>query len=443
MVRKMRGLVHYLSGLAASTFFIELMRDVQMGCLFPLLPAAAAYLPDFFDFKFWKFLEKWDYNIDPAPLDPEENKVPIKRKINELSAEKRYQLCMISGRAYKVKNGGDKLEFELDDGTGKIKVKALGDDVNILLSAIGREIREDEEVSITGYLDFEGEEKVFIVSDAPHPMFIAQRVADAIDAAYERGEVRVKLQTIRYTGDIYRRYIVDLDSDAQTVRVAIGPYVTVGSNVIDEKMPPEHRRMAEVKTRYPFEKKYPKPTVIEAFSGPSIGFKKVGDKVEEVFLPWHREWSHSFVTGVFVAALIYVIFKLIGYPHSLQLAFASMIGFWLHIIEDQLGFMGGNLFYPFSSKRIPGLGIGESGSAVLNFSTAWLMISFMIANFNAFSSRPPIPLAYHELIMLLSIPSILLYAYALWMWSASKKRIIREEKEVEEALKEEEELGGT
>jgi len=438
----MRGLVHFLSGLAAATFFRGLLMDVQRGCLAAVIPAACAYLPDFFDFKFWKFLEKWDYNVDPAPQDPSESKAPKLVKIAELSDDDRYRFYALKGRVLEVTDEGEKLTFLLDDGSGRMRVIALKEDREALLEALGGPPREGDEVQVSGYMDYLDGEKVFFVADAPHPMYVAERIARAIDDAYSKGEVRVKVQTIRMSGDVYRRYIIDLDGENRVVRVAMGPLVTVGGNPLEERGVPEYRRVAEARTKARFVKKYPKPTVIEAFSGPTIGFKREGDVVEEVFLPWHREWSHSFVTGVLVAVIVYILGWLAGYPNTAQLSIASLAGFWLHIVEDQLGFMGGNLFFPFTSRRIPGLGIAESGSAVMNFATAWLMISLMIANLNRFSPKPPIPLPYTTLVLLLSIPSIALYAYAVWRWLRERTKVKAEEIAAKEAMEEEEELGG-
>jgi len=440
----MRGLTHYISGLAIATFFKSLVIETRAGSLVAAIPAIFAYLPDFFDFKIWKFFEKWDYNIDPAPVDPETNRAPKLVKVGELKREDRYRLFSIAGKVANVREEDGRLEFLIEDESGRIKVVAVNEDKERLLKTLDGLPRAGEHIKVSGYLDYENEEPIFVVSDSPHPMFIAEKVAKAIDEAYETGrDVRVKLQTIRMIGDVYRRYLVDLDWEHDTVRVVIGPIVTVGGVPIEGTEVPEYRRVAEVKTKHPFVKKYPKPTVIDAFSGPSIGFKKGKDRVEELFLPWHREWSHSFVTGAVLAAILYILATFIGYANAADLALASMFGFWIHIIEDHLGFMGGNLFYPFTNRRFPGFGIGESGSAALNFATAWLMFDFIIANFNRYSERPPIPLDYPLLVAILSTPSIILYSYAIYEWLKTRKIISREEEEVREALEEEEEEIGS
>ncbi len=441
----MRGLTHYLSGLAAATFFKPLVAAVSQGNLAILIPAVYAYLPDFLDFKVWKFFEKWDFHVDPAPQEPGLNRSPRTVKVSDLAPEERYRFYRLEGRASSVEDTGEELGFTLSDETGSIRVLAIREDREAFLEATGG-IGEGDEVAVSGYLDYLQGEPVFIVADAPHPMYIAERVAAAIDYAYEHGEARVKVENIRMIGDTYRRFLIDLDGDNQVVRVVMGPPIALGGMPLETRLIPEHRRYAEVRTKHRFVKKYPKPTMIGGFSGTSIGFRREGDLVEEVFLPWHREWSHSFTVGAFLAALLYLAATALGSSLAAPLALASMLGYWAHIVEDQLGYMGSNLFYPFTKKRTPGLRLGESGSPLLNFSTALLMTGFMLANLNYALPRPPIPVPYPQLLAAVSAPSAAMYGYAVARWlkeRRSESEEEAEEKAVEEALEEEEEeIGG-
>lgn len=440
----MRGLTHYLSGLSLATFFKPLVAAVAQGNLAILVPAVYAYLPDFLDFKVWKFFEKWDFHVDPAPQEPGLNRAPMTVKVSSLTPEERYRFYRLEGRASRIEDSGDKLSFTLTDDTGSIRVEALGRDRRDLLSALGG-LEEGDAVAVSGYLDYRGEEPVFVAADAPHPMYVAERVAEAIDYAYEHGEARVKVENIRMIGDTYRRFLIDLDGENRTVRVVMGPIIALGGMPLEDEPVPEHRRYAEARTRHRFVKKYPKPTVIGGFSGTSIGFRREGDVVEEVFLPWHREWSHSFTVGAFLAALLYLALAALGSSLAAPLALASMLGYWAHVVEDQLGYMGSNLLWPFTKKRTPGLRLGESGSPLLNFSTALLMSGFIVANLNYAVPRPPIALPYGELLALVSAPSAAMYAYAVAKWLRQRGEAPEEaeEKAVEEVLEEEEEeIGG-
>lgn len=145
-----------------------------------------------------------------------------------------------------------------------------------------------------------------------------------------------------------------------------------------------------------------------------------------------------------IGAVVFLLAKLFGYSHATDLALASMIGQWLHVFEDQLGFMGSNLFPPITKDVIPGFKLGESGSGLTNFSTAWLMIALMIWNFNRFTDPRPIPISDARLLLYLIWPSIIGFGIAI-------VRSIRLRKELAklmdyytnlEAFEELEEVGG-
>ncbi|WP_367883204.1 hypothetical protein [Thermococcus peptonophilus] len=68
-----------------------------MGILVPVIAAAAAYFPDFVDFKFGKFFARRDYEIDPAPWDEKKHYAPKLVKIKDLSEKNRYQFFAIEG----------------------------------------------------------------------------------------------------------------------------------------------------------------------------------------------------------------------------------------------------------------------------------------------------------------------------------------------------------
>jgi len=54
-----------------------------------------------------------------------------------------------------------------------------------------------------------------------------------------------------------------------------------------------------------------------------------------------------------------------------------------------------------SKDIVLGFKLGESGSGLINFSTTWLMISFMAWNFNRFTTPRPIPIPDAKLLLLL------------------------------------------
>lgn len=434
----MRGFTHYISGLAAVTFFPSLVADLRMGILIPVIAAAAAYFPDFVDFKFGKFFARRDYEIDPAPWDEKKHYAPKLVKISELSEENRYQFFALKGKveeilakgsgtiSYEVveKDGTVKtvseeynsVVFTLNDGTGKITVEAFGDDYKFFEEEFG-EIEEGKDILVFGYIDVGDDGSLrLVVSDAPHPQGIADTIAKAIEEAYREGERIVKIHNIRLPGDVYRRFMIHLDPPKREVRVEMGPIVTPGGVAIGGEVP-EYRKYGVAKVDVPFIKTYPKPTRIDSFSGPEIAFRRAKFKgktvVKDRFLPWHHGFSHSLTMGIIIGLVVFAFFKLVGYSHATELALASMIGQWLHVFEDQLGFMGSNLLPPLTKDVIPGFKLGESGSGLTNFSTAWLMIAFMIWNFNRFTDPRPIPIGDAKLLFYLIWPSIIGFGIAI------------------------------
>lgn len=248
----MRGFTHYISGLAAATFFPALVADIRMGTLAAVIAAASAYFPDFVDFKFGKFFARRDYEIDPAPWDEKKHYAPKLVKIKDLSEKNRYQFFAIEGRVEEILTKGsgtmsyevfdekgnvktvteeyNTIVFILNDGTGKITVEAFGDDYKIFEEEFGQ-IEEGKEMLVFGYVDVDPDGSLrFVVSDAPHPQGIADIIAEAIEKAYEEGEKIVKIHNIRLPGDVYRQFWIHLDPPKREVRVEMGPIVTpVGS----------------------------------------------------------------------------------------------------------------------------------------------------------------------------------------------------------------------
>ncbi len=428
----MRGWVHYLSGVAMATFFPVLLMDIRLGILIPLITGAFGYLPDFIDFKFKKFFCRRDVEIDPAPLDPKTKIAPKTIKIKELGGVEEYQLYALYGIVESViEKNNDRIVFKLRDDTGSVVVEAIREDYEKLRRAYG-EIRPGMKISIPGYKVVEpGGTHRFFVADAPHPQMIAKKIADAIDRAYEEDRmIIIKVYNIRHAGDVYRRFLIHYDSPSRSIKVYMGPLVTTGDIPIKGTEVPEYRRVGEAITKHPFVKLYPRPTVIDAFNGPEIGYRRTRlpngrEVVEEVFIPWHRGWSHSFTGGALAAAILAGLLILIGYPHWLELSIAAMLGWWMHVIEDQLSFMGSVLFPPFQKRRVPGLMVGPNHYTAMNFATAWLMIALIIWNLNRFAplisksltgvAEPkPIPINDWLFLFLLIIPTIIVYAIGVW-----------------------------
>jgi membrane-bound metal-dependent hydrolase YbcI (DUF457 family) len=388
----MRGWTHFFSGLAVVTFFPQLLSDLVNGVMWPVLAGIAAYMPDFVDFKFRKFLWRVDVVVDPAPRDPKTKLSPRRVKIGKLSEAEKWKFYYIEGYVERVlEERDDYAEFELRDETGKILVIARNGDYEKLRRALGSRLeniaRSRRRITVPGYLEVEESGKLYWnVADAPHPQYIANAVAEAIDRAYESGRmVTIKIHNIRMPGDYYRRFLVHYDVENQRIVVYMGPLVSTGGLPLEGTEPPEYRKVGVAKTRHPFRKVYPRPTVIDAFSGPEIGYVRAGDVVEEVFIPWHRGFSHSVTASLLAGLVVGLIAFIAGYVNYLYLALACTLGYLAHVLEDQLGFMGSNLLPPLTKKRVPGAMLFPSRPGLMNFMTNWLMISLMIWNLNRYA----------------------------------------------------------
>jgi hypothetical protein len=277
----MRGWTHYFSGLVMASFFPQLLSDLAKGVMWPVLAGVAGYLPDFLDFKFKKWFWKIDLVVDPAPRDPLRKISPRRARISELRALGKWRFFYIEGVIQEVLEERDGFaKFKVSDDTGSITVVARDKDYYNLTRILGMRISEAAKTGriyrFPGYLDAEENGEVYWnIADAPHPQYIASAVAEAIDRAYETARmVTVKIHNIRMPGDFYRRFLVHYDEKNRRIIVVMGPLVSTGGLPLEGSDPPEYRKIGVAETKYPFRKVYPRPTIIDAFSGPEIGYEK-------------------------------------------------------------------------------------------------------------------------------------------------------------------------
>ncbi|MBC7227256.1 MAG: metal-dependent hydrolase [Thermoflexales bacterium] len=303
----MKGITHFLTGVALATFFPEVVRQAADGSLLPVLGGVAGILPDTLDFKFARYFERYDLEIDPGPN--------------------------------------------------------------------------------------------------PDPRRIADALVGAMRRAYETGQSRnIMLHTIRLGADLWRQYIVRFDPRTHQVAVRIGPVVNTGQ-VPFPGSEPEGLEEVRIPLDFPLVETYDEEYKIDIFSGPSFRFERVGDRLRVHFLDWHRRWSHSLTLAVLLglgvaalAALIEVVGQGAVTRTPLWAGLITTLGFAGHILEDQLGFMGSNLFYPFTKGRMSGLRLLRSGDAIPNFLTVWLASAVMLFNLDRFSASPRLaPLSYLSL----------------------------------------------
>lgn len=305
----MKGITHFLTGVALATFFPEVVRQAADGSLLPVLGGVAGILPDTLDFKFARYFERYDLEIDPGPN--------------------------------------------------------------------------------------------------PDPRRIADALVGAMRRAYETGQSQnVMLHTIRLGADLWRQYVVRFDPRGNQVAVRIGPVVNTGQ-VPFAGSELEGLEEVRVPLDFPLVETYDEEYRVDIFSGPSFRFERVGDQLRVHFLDWHRRWSHSLTLAVLLGMGVAVLAALIerasggGVTRTpLWAGLITTLGFAGHILEDQLGFMGSNLFYPITRGRMPGLRLLRSGDAIPNFLTVWLALALIFFNLDRFSAAPRLdPLYYLPLVV--------------------------------------------
>ena len=226
---------------------------------------------------------------------------------------------------------------------------------------------------------------------------IANGIAQAVNKAIETGRGTVQLHTMQIASNRWRSYQLRFDTKTSEICVDIGPEVDTGQIPFGgtELQDPE-KAHARVKVNCEFYQQFDKVSNIAIMTGPCFEFAKRDDgKMEIVFLPWHRQWSHSFTLGMLIAFLVGLVtyFTIPEGPHPelytiprwmlypLIILFGSMV----HIIEDSTGFMGNNLFYPFTKGRTNGLGFMSASEGIPNFFFVWTSVICILFNLDRFT----------------------------------------------------------
>jgi hypothetical protein len=334
----MKAIAHFVTGIALATFFPEVVERAAGGSLLPVLGGVAGILPDTLDFKFVRYLERYDHEIDPAP--------------------------------------------------------------------------------------------------EPDPRQIAEQVADAMRQAYESGEPRsIMLHTIRLGADRWRQYVVRFDPEQSEVGVRIGPIVSTGQ-IPCLGSEPEGVGETRVPVGVPMVPTYDREIAVDIFSGPSFTFERRGDRLHVDFLSWHRRWSHSVTLaaalGLGAAGIVALIESLTGDVTSTPLWAGLVVGLGLlgHVLEDQLGFMGSNLLFPFTRERTRGLGLLHSGDAVPNLLAVWVGIMVILFNLDRLSARPRLDPWWAFLGLAVALPVVALggsYAWQHREWSDTRESLRQQE----------------
>lgn len=229
---------------------------------------------------------------------------------------------------------------------------------------------------------------------------IAEGVAKAVEKANSEGRGTVQLHTMQLGSNLWRSYNLWFDSSTSEVCVEIGPLVDTGQIPFEgTELKDPKKASARVKVNCEFFQQFDKKSNIAIMSGPCFEFvKRDTGKVEIVFLPWHRTWSHSFTLGLLTALIVGLITfftvaegphpELYSIPRWLLYPLIILFGSMVHIIEDSTGFMGNNLFYPFTKDRTDGLGLMSAAEAIPNFFFVWTSVIAILYNLDRFRWAP-------------------------------------------------------
>ncbi len=269
------------------------------------------------------------------------------------------------------------------------------------------------------------------------PQKIADKMAQAIDQAWKTGKlIKLQLHTVQMGGDLWRHYEVSYDTKNNEVVIEIGPVVTM-SQVPTEfpGIPRDFKERATAKTACNILQTQSQASRIDIFNGPSFGYMKKEGGVEIIFLPWHRQWSHSPLAGVAFGLLGWLLMS--GITGSLRTGaiygLIIALGFISHIICDLTGFMGANLLWPFRKTRTEGFHFLKASNPIANLLMVYASGLLIIWNLNYFSPKPIFQLYWMEYFgFFLILPAALLIVLA--------RRFAKKEKEEASRIRAEEEV---
>ena len=263
------------------------------------------------------------------------------------------------------------------------------------------------------------EHDVYITPDpkSPDPQYVADEYARAVAMAVdEKRYVRVKLVSIRLGADFWQQYSVKIDNEKMEVQVQFGPVVNTGQVPV-EGTANRYPTIAVAKLKAKVIQTYDAGMKVDIFDGPTIGLKPMANgDLDLEFLPWHREWSHSLTVGAFLGVLVGALaFFVSGWAAAWQCFVTIAACYGVHVVEDQLGHMGSNIFYPITKLRTPGLHWMHSGDGMPNFLTVWTCC--LLIFWNLYRGQPAMTYHFsflHLMMVGLVVPGIV-FAALRWV----------------------------
>jgi membrane-bound metal-dependent hydrolase YbcI (DUF457 family) len=225
------------------------------------------------------------------------------------------------------------------------------------------------------------------------PQAVAETLARTVEkASAEKRTYRIKLCTVRAGADLWQQYDVQFNTQTNEVIVTLGPVVNTGQVPVPGSAASE-KKVGRAKVGVKMIQTYDSVTHVDIFDGPSFSLQPdERGAVELHFLPWHRNWSHSFTLGAVFAALGWLIW-------DWRAAVVIFAGMSAHLLEDQMGLMGSNLFFPFTKRRMHGLHLMRSGDAIPNFVAVWTCCLLIFWNLYRFLPNPVYQFSFWKLVL--------------------------------------------
>ncbi len=367
----MKGLTHFISGVAAATFIPQVVRmsissrmDVDGAASSLILVLAGMYgiLPDTLDFKFGQFFEVPDFTVDPDPLNPDP------QAMADTFAEA-VEKAAKTNKEVKIQF------FPTQLGANKWRQYCI--------------IFEENKVSIQF-------NEIVSTSQIPVP-----------GTAPQGNRIGVKE---------FSHKIKPVTDDINWLNKII--YFL--------------RKMLKGKN---LPKTVVKPSTIDILSSTMFGLKLEKDgRIYFNWLPWHRTWSHSYVFGAILTIPVFLITYLLNLPYWWLYGITAFTGFAVHITEDMTGHIGGSLLWPLMKERCEGLELFKASDPRTNFSVIFTAFVLIIWNLDRFTTQyisggqNSILSGWLFLLLFLGIPLTIYFAVI-----AVIKSNIRQKKETQQA----------
>lgn len=224
------------------------------------------------------------------------------------------------------------------------------------------------------------------------PQGMAERIAAHMNEVIATGKPRnIQLFTMHLGAGRWQQYRVTFIPDPGEVVVSVGPLVSTAQQALPGEFPPFEGRAC---VDGPIRSEYDDEFTVDIFNGPSFKFERLNDSGVRVhFLPWHRNWSHSLV-------LVALLGLLVGLFAGWQAGAVIAAGWAAHVLVDQLGYMGSNLFWPLTRKRFSGMRLVHSGNGLANSAAVWSALALTLWNLDRFSAEPQLNSGIYLLLVL-------------------------------------------